>query len=63
MLCPADDIDAWSQALGSLIYDDGKRFALAGQAWMDIQQYTWLERARKALDGFPTQPRNFATNG
>jgi glycosyltransferase involved in cell wall biosynthesis len=63
MLCPVDDIDAWSQALGSLIYDEDKRCALAGQAWIDIQQYTWLERARKALDGFPTQPRNSATNG
>jgi hypothetical protein len=38
--------------LGSLIYDDEKRQALACQAWQDIQQFTWLERARKALDGF-----------
>jgi glycosyltransferase involved in cell wall biosynthesis len=52
MLCPPADIDVWSQALGSLIYDEEKRLALASQAWTDIQQYTWLERARKALDGF-----------
>jgi glycosyltransferase involved in cell wall biosynthesis len=62
MLCPTDDIEAWSQALGSLIYDEDKRHALAGQAWLDIQQYTWLERARNALDGFPTQPRKYMTN-
>ncbi len=55
MLCPPEEIDIWSQALGSLIYDEEKRQALAGQAWQDIQQYTWLERARKALDGFFTQ--------
>lgn len=55
MLCPPEDIDAWSQALGSLIYDEEKRLALAEQAWLDIQQYTWLERARKALLGFITQ--------
>jgi len=52
MLCPPDDIEVWSQALGSLIYDEEKRQSLAEQAWRDIQQYTWLERARKALDGF-----------
>lgn len=52
MLCPPEDIGMWSQALGNLIYDEEKRHALAEQAWRDIQQYTWLERARKALDGF-----------
>ncbi len=52
ILCPADDIEAWSQALGSLICEEEKRYGLAEQAWTDIQQYTWLERARKALDGF-----------
>lgn len=52
MLCPPEDIEIWSQALGNLIYDEEKRQALAEQAWRDIQQYTWLERARKALDGF-----------
>jgi glycosyltransferase involved in cell wall biosynthesis len=62
MLCPADDIDAWSHALGSLIYDEDKRVTLATQAWLDIQQYTWLERARKALEGFPNQPRKSTTN-
>ncbi len=52
MLCPAEDIEAWSQALGTLIIEEEKRHALAEQAWQDIQQYTWLERARKALFGF-----------
>ena len=52
MLCPPDDIEIWSQALGSLIYDEERRIALAEQSWRDIQQYTWQERARKALDGF-----------
>lgn len=52
MLCPPEDIEAWSYALGILIADQEKRQALAQQAWQDIQQFTWLERARKALDGF-----------
>ena len=53
LLCPAEDIEAWSVALGDLIMDEEKRRILAAQAWKDIQQYTWLERAHKALEGFP----------
>jgi glycosyltransferase involved in cell wall biosynthesis len=53
MLCPAEDIEAWCQALGDLILDETRRQALADQAWSDIQQYTWRERATKALEGFP----------
>jgi glycosyltransferase involved in cell wall biosynthesis len=52
MLCPPEDIGIWSQALGSLIYDEERRLALANQAWLDIQPYSWLERARKSLEGF-----------
>ncbi len=56
MLCPPDDVGVWSQSLGNLIYDEEKRLELAEQAWRDIQQYTWVERARKALAGFIIQP-------
>jgi glycosyltransferase involved in cell wall biosynthesis len=54
-LCPPDDIDSWSQAIGSLITDTEKRLVLAEQAWQDVQQYTWIERARNALAGFTLQ--------
>ncbi|NJD60310.1 MAG: hypothetical protein C3F13_17320 [Anaerolineales bacterium] len=53
IFCPADDTDAWSQAFSELISDEGQRSALAEQAWIDVQQYTWLARARRALQGFP----------
>ncbi|MFZ2098882.1 MAG: glycosyltransferase [Anaerolineales bacterium] len=53
VLCPPEDSEAWSEALESLIYDEGKRHTLAEQAWGDIQGYSWLERARKAFRGFP----------
>jgi len=56
MLCAPEDIEDWSNALGCLITDQDKRIALADQAWQDIQKYTWLERARKALEGFVTHP-------
>jgi glycosyltransferase involved in cell wall biosynthesis len=55
VLCPPDEIAAWSDALGTLIYDEDKRLALAEQAWQDIQGYSWLERASKALQGFPSE--------
>ncbi len=61
-LCPAQDIEAWSQALGILICEADKRQSLADQAWQDIQQYSWLERARKALDGFPNLPEKSTLN-
>jgi glycosyltransferase involved in cell wall biosynthesis len=52
VLCPPDDITAWSQAIGYLMADEDKRLSLAQQAWQDVQQYSWLERARNALAGF-----------
>lgn len=55
VLCPPEDIEAWSQALSELLTDEEKRQSLASQAWQDIQKYTWLERARNALDGFPSR--------
>jgi glycosyltransferase involved in cell wall biosynthesis len=54
-LCPPEDIDAWSQAIGCLITDAEKRLVLAKQAWQDVQQYTWLERSRIALAEFAVQ--------
>ena len=52
ILCPAEDTNSWSQALSLLISSEENRFSLAQQAWLDVQQYTWLERARHALAGF-----------
>jgi glycosyltransferase involved in cell wall biosynthesis len=51
-LCPPENIDAWSQAIGYLITKERDRHALAQQAWLDVQKYTWLERATNALAGF-----------
>jgi glycosyltransferase involved in cell wall biosynthesis len=52
ILCPAEDINAWSQALSFSLSSEENRFSLAQQARLDVQQNTWLERARKALAGF-----------
>jgi glycosyltransferase involved in cell wall biosynthesis len=55
ILCPPGDIPAWSRSIESLVTDENKRLTIAQQAWKDVQQYTWQERARKALAGFETQ--------
>ena len=55
VLCPPEDISAWSRSIEYLIADDNIRLTIAQQAWKDVQQYTWNERARKALTGFDPQ--------
>lgn len=52
VLCPPEDIDAWSSALRGLLADPRRREALARCALQDAQTYTWVERARKAMEGF-----------
>jgi glycosyltransferase involved in cell wall biosynthesis len=52
VLCPPEDAEAWTSALEGLLADEEQRQALARTALQDAQAYTWLERARKALEGF-----------
>ena len=52
LLLPPEDPDAWAAALQSCLDNPEKAQLLAGQAWQDVQQYTWLARARRALEGF-----------
>jgi glycosyltransferase involved in cell wall biosynthesis len=52
VLCPPEDVDAWAAALENLLGSPGQRQALAHRAQADVHAYTWVERARRALDGF-----------
>jgi hypothetical protein len=52
VLCPPEDAQAWESALSGLLVDGARRGALARRAQQDVQAYTWIERARKALEGF-----------
>ena len=52
LLLPPDDPEAWSSALQTCLDSPEKCTALARKALQDVQQYTWIERARRALDGF-----------
>lgn len=49
--CPADDRTAWKQTIESLLGDENRRAALAGEARRTVEGYTWLARARRALEG------------
>lgn len=55
VLLPPEDAGAWAESLSRLLSDASLRKALAERAWQDVQPYTWLERARRALAGFPTR--------
>ena len=52
MLLSPEDPDAWAAALQTCLDDPDTSQLLAEQARQDVQQYTWLERARRALEGF-----------
>ena len=55
VLLPPEDTGAWTEGLNRLLADADLRTKLAAQAWQDVQPYTWIERARRALAGFPIQ--------
>jgi glycosyltransferase involved in cell wall biosynthesis len=52
VFCPAEDVDAWQAALESLLADPVRSANLAEQARLDGQNFSWLTRAKNALDGF-----------
>ncbi len=53
VFCPAENFQAWQDALQALLFDDpAHRDALAQQAVLDAQKYLWTERAKRILEGF-----------
>ena len=51
VLLPPDDAAAWARELEALQHDPGRREQLGRQARLDAGQYSWLERARRSLEG------------
>ena len=51
VLVPPEDVDAWNDAIRSLASDPDRRQHLASQARSDATRYTWIERARRSLQG------------
>ena len=52
VFCPADDCKAWETALGELLNDEPRRQALGQRARIAVEKYSWLERAKRTLDGW-----------
>lgn len=50
VFCPPEDLSAWKEALLNLMNDPHKREKLGERARLNVQDYTWQERAKKALD-------------
>jgi glycosyltransferase involved in cell wall biosynthesis len=53
--CPPGDVGAWKSAVVALASDPDRRAALAQNARGEVEKYTWVRRARKALEGMAVQ--------
>jgi len=53
VFCPPEKVVAWDGALQALFDNPERRNELAKQARLDAQKYSWTERARTILAGFP----------
>ncbi|MEW5828602.1 MAG: glycosyltransferase [Chloroflexota bacterium] len=51
VFCPPGDLPAWTEALRALLADPSRRGSLARAAQAGVQNYTWLERSRRILEG------------
>lgn len=52
VFAPPEDSATWTAVLRELLADTERRAALGKQARLDAANYTWRERARKAIQGF-----------
>ena len=57
VLLPPNDAAAWARELGALEHDPNRREQLGRQARLDARQYSWLERARRSLEGLDRDGR------
>ena len=53
VFCPPANLEAWESALKGLMDNPARRDELARQARLDSLKYSWTERAKRILDGFP----------
>jgi len=52
VFCLPEDVPGWTAAVRALLGDPARREGLGRQAKIDSQQYSWTERAKRALSGF-----------
>lgn len=53
VFCPPEDPAAWESALRALQADPERQHRLAKTSREAVEQYTWIARAEKTLDGLP----------
>jgi len=52
VFCRPDDLENWRIEIEGLLADESRRVKLGNQAKQDVEQYTWLKRAERVLEGF-----------
>jgi len=52
VFCEPGNADAWEHTLRDLLTDSPRRLELGRQARKDVESYTWLARAERAMGGF-----------
>jgi len=52
VFCPPDDVEAWKVGLEGLLASETRRRMFGRQARLAAENYTWIARARKIMDGF-----------
>jgi glycosyltransferase involved in cell wall biosynthesis len=52
IFCPLEDARAWESALGGLLGDESRQKVLGKCARIAAEQYSWVRRAQRVLEGF-----------
>lgn len=52
IFCQYNDVDQWVDAINLIKSDPDLGLRLGNQASVDVEQYSWIQRAKKSLDGF-----------
>jgi glycosyltransferase involved in cell wall biosynthesis len=58
ILLPPEDVEAWDSALREIGRAPGRASQLAAQARKEAQRFTWVERARRSLEGLSAADGN-----
>ena len=53
VFCTPENFSEWEKTLQALLDDPARRAELSRQAHIDGQKYSWTERAKRILNGFP----------
>ena len=52
VFCPLEDAKAWESALAGLLAEQPQRQSLGLRARAAVEQYSWVKRAQRVLEGF-----------